>query len=119
MSLPCTAWSIVTPNVHAWSAARFGRRLDLDVRDLARVEVLADRLLVLEPVEHDDREDLVLLDQLLGLVLADLGLRLGVLDDHLDLAAVDAALGLRSFQYALTPLSKCTGIGAAPVIGRR
>ena len=92
MSLPCTAWSIVTPKVHVWFGGEVGRRLDLDVGHLAAVEVRADRLLVLEPVEHDDGEDLVVLDELLGLVLADRGAGLGVLDDDLDLAAVDAAL---------------------------
>ena len=41
---------------------------------LARVQVLPDRLLVLQPVEDDDREHVVVFDELLGLVLADLGL---------------------------------------------
>ena len=74
--------------------SKVGRSLDLDVGHAARVQVLADGLLVLEPIEHDDREDVIVLDQLLRLVFADLGLRLRVLDDHLDLAAADAALGV-------------------------
>ncbi len=82
---------MVTPNVHTWSGGRFAGVWISMFGTLREFEVLADRLLVLEPVEHDDREDLVLLDELLRLVLADLGLRLRVLDDDLHLAAVDAA----------------------------
>jgi len=47
-----------------------GRSLDLDVGLVATVEVGADRLLILEPVEYHDQEGVVVFDRLLRFLLA-------------------------------------------------
>ena len=85
--------------------------MDLDVRDLARVEVRADCLLILEPVEHHDREHVVVFDELLGFVLADLRLRLRVLDDDLHLAAGDAVAGVEIAPVGVDALVELHGNG--------